>query len=177
MEIKHEKSKAFKYQFSSVQFSSVQSLSRVRLFATPWIAARQASLSITNPESSLKLMSIESVMPSIYLILCRLLLLPPIPPSIRGFSNELKLLSIEPDKQWKLYKLQLLFYYYCSQMEMPFEDINTQMKLCQLGIFSLNRLRFSQSYQRDCRRFLQPFSRKKKWKVHAETCLSERFSS
>ena len=71
------------------QFSSVQSLSRVRLFATPWIAARQASLSITNSRSSLRLTSIESVMPSSHLILCRpLLLLPPIPPSIRVFSNE-----------------------------------------------------------------------------------------
>ena len=63
-------------------------LSRVRLFATPWIAAHQASLSITNSRSSLKLTSIESVMPSSHLILCRpLLLLPPIPPSIRVFSN------------------------------------------------------------------------------------------
>ena len=63
--------------------------SRVQLFATPWIAARQASLSITNSWSLLKLMSIESVMPSSHLILCRpLLLLPPIPPSIRVFSNE-----------------------------------------------------------------------------------------
>ena len=71
------------------QFSSVQSLSRVQLFATPWIAAHQASLSITNSESSLKLTSIESVMPSSHLILCRpLVLLPPIPPSIRVFSNE-----------------------------------------------------------------------------------------
>ena len=70
-------------------FSSVQSLSRVQLFATPWIAARQASLSITNSQSSLRLTSIESVMPSSHLILCRpLLLLPPIPPSIRVFSNE-----------------------------------------------------------------------------------------
>ena len=70
-------------------FSSVQSLSHVRLFATPWIAARPASLSITNSQNSLKLMSIESVMPSSHLILCRpLLLLPPIPPSIRVFSNE-----------------------------------------------------------------------------------------
>ena len=68
---------------------SVQSLSRVRLFVTPWIAARQASLSITNSRSSLKLMSIESVMLSSHLILCHpLLLLPPIPPSIRVFSNE-----------------------------------------------------------------------------------------
>ena len=69
-------------------FSSVQSLSLVRLFATPWITARQASLSITNSRSLLKLMSIESVMPSSHLILCRPLLLPPIPPSIRVFSNE-----------------------------------------------------------------------------------------
>ena len=73
----------------SYQFSSVQSLSYVWLFATPWIAARQASLSITNSRSLLKLMPIESVMPSSHLILCRLLLLlPPIPPSIRVFSNE-----------------------------------------------------------------------------------------
>ena len=73
----------------TVQFSSVQSLSRVWLFATPWIEARQASLSITNSQSSLKLMPIESVMPSSHLILCcPLLLLPPIPPSIRVSSNE-----------------------------------------------------------------------------------------
>ena len=73
----------------SAQFSSVQSLSRVRLFATPWIAARQASLSITNSRSSLRLMSSKSVMPSSHLILCcPLLLLPPISPSIRVFSNE-----------------------------------------------------------------------------------------
>ena len=71
------------------QFSSVQVLSRVRLLATPWIAARQASPSITNSQSSLRLTAIKSVMPSSHLILCRpLLLLPPIPPSIRVFSNE-----------------------------------------------------------------------------------------
>ena len=71
------------------QFSSFQPLSRVRLFTTPWIAARQASLSITNSRSSRRLTSIESVKPSSYLILCRpLRLLPPIPPSIRVFSNE-----------------------------------------------------------------------------------------
>ena len=71
------------------QFSSAQSLSHVRLLATPWIAACQASLSITNSRSSLKLTSIESVMPSSHLILCcPLLLLPPNPPSIRVFSNE-----------------------------------------------------------------------------------------
>ena len=70
------------------QFSSVQSLSHVRLFATPWIAVPQASLSITNSWSSLNLTSIESVMPSSHLILYHPLLLPPIPPSIRVFSNE-----------------------------------------------------------------------------------------
>ena len=70
-------------------FSSVQLLSRVWLFATPWITACQASLSITNSWSSLRLMSIESVRPFSHLILCGpLLLLPPIPPSIRVFSNE-----------------------------------------------------------------------------------------
>ena len=69
--------------------SSVQSLSRVCLFTSPWTAARQASLSITNSQSLLKLMSIESVMPSNHLILCRPLLLPPsIFPRIRVFSNE-----------------------------------------------------------------------------------------
>ena len=73
----------------SVQFSSVQSLSRVRLLATPWIAAHQVSLSIPNSRNSLRLTSIESVMPSSHLILGHpLLLLPPIPPSIKVFSNE-----------------------------------------------------------------------------------------
>ena len=82
------------------QGSSVQSLSHVQLFATPWITARQASLSITNSRSSLKLMSIKSVMPSSHLILyCSLLLLPPIPPSIRVFSNESTLLMRWP-KYW-----------------------------------------------------------------------------
>ena len=77
------------YQRTNPQFSSVQLLSRVRLFAIPWITAHQASLSITNSRSSLRLTSIGSVMPSSHLILGRpLLLLPPIPPSIRVFSNE-----------------------------------------------------------------------------------------
>ena len=81
-------------------FSSVQSLSHVRLFATPWIATRQASLSITNSRSSPRLTSIESVMPSSHLILCRpLLLLPSIPPSIRVFSNE-STLRIRWPKYW-----------------------------------------------------------------------------
>ena len=85
---------------SSVQFSSVQSLSHVRLFATPCITACQASLSITNSWSSLRLTSIESVMPSSHLILGHpLLLLPPIPPSIRVFSNESTLRMRWP-KNW-----------------------------------------------------------------------------
>ena len=75
--------------FKGPQFSSDRSLSRVRLFATPCIVARQASLSITNSWSLLRLMPIESMMPSSHLILCRpLLFLPPIPPSIRVFSSE-----------------------------------------------------------------------------------------
>ena len=74
--------------FAKSVSQSVQSLSRVWLFATPWIAAHQASLSITNSQSSLRLTSIESVMSSSHLILCRPLLLPLIPPSIRVFSNE-----------------------------------------------------------------------------------------
>ena len=84
-----------------VQFSSVQSLSRVQLFATPWTAARQTSLSITNSWSLLKLMSIKSVMPSKHLILC-----PPRPlpasvfPSIRGFSSE-SVLRIRWPKHWR----------------------------------------------------------------------------
>ena len=82
------------------QLQSVQSLSRVWLFATPWIAARQVSLSITNSRSLLKLMPTESVMPSSHLILCRsLLLLPPIPPNIRVFSNE-SILIIRWSKYW-----------------------------------------------------------------------------
>ena len=81
------------------QIRSDQSLSCVRLFATPWITARQASLSITNSQNSLRLMSIESLMSSSYLILCRPhLLLPPVPPSIRVFSNELS-----PRMRWPKY--------------------------------------------------------------------------
>ena len=83
-----------------IQFSSVQSLSRVQLFATPWTAALQASLSITNSQSLLKLMSIELVMPSNHLILCRpLLLSPSIFPSIRVFSNK-SVLHIKWPKYW-----------------------------------------------------------------------------
>ena len=87
-------------QVSQVQFSSVQWLSHVQLFATPWTAACQASLSITNSQSLLKLMSIESVMPSNHLILCHpLQLLPSIFPSIRVFSNE-SALHIRWPKYW-----------------------------------------------------------------------------
>jgi len=90
-------------------FSSVRLLSCVRLFATPWIAARQSSLSITNSRSSLRLTSIKSVMPSSHLILCRpLLLLPPIPPSIRVFSTVL------------LIELQTLFDFYQFSHSCPF---------------------------------------------------------
>ena len=86
--------------FDIYQFSSVQLLSRVRLFVTPWTAALQASLSITNSQSLLKLMSIKSVMPSNHLILCRPLLLPPsVFPSIRIFSSE-SVLHIRLPKYW-----------------------------------------------------------------------------
>ena len=86
--------------FLSIIFSSVQSLMHVQLFVTPWTAARQASLSITNSWSLLKLKSIESVMPSNYLILCcPLLLLPSIFPSIRVFANE-SVLRIQWPKYW-----------------------------------------------------------------------------
>ena len=84
---------------SPVQFRSVQSLSRVWLFVTPWIAAHQASLSINNSQSLPILMSIESVMPSNHLILCHPLLLPSVFPSIRVFSNEAAL-CIRWPKYW-----------------------------------------------------------------------------
>ena len=94
---------SFTSQKTEYLFSSVQSLSRVWLFATPWgmpREARQASLSITNSQSSLRLTSIESVMPSSHLILCRpLLLLPPVPPSIRVFPNE-STLHMRWPKDW-----------------------------------------------------------------------------
>ena len=85
----------------AVPFSSVQLLSRIRFFATPWTAAHQDSLSITNSQSSPKLMSIESVMPSSHLILCRpFLLLPSMFPSIRVFSSE-SVLHIRWPKYWR----------------------------------------------------------------------------
>ena len=96
----NEKIVKFVGKIRKIYFSSVQSLSHVQLFATPWITAHQASPSITNSRSSPKLMSVESVMPSSHLILCcPLLLLPPIPPSIRAFSKESTLLMRWP-KYW-----------------------------------------------------------------------------
>ena len=91
-----KKQESFRKTF---QFSSVQLLSHIRLFVTPCVAAGQASLSITNSQSSLRLKSIESVMPSSHLILCRPLLLLPIPPSIKVFSNE-STLRIRWPKYW-----------------------------------------------------------------------------
>ena len=89
----------FFYLHNSIQFSSVQSLSCVRLFVTPWTAAHQASLSITNSQSLLILMSSESVMPSNHLILCCPLFLPSIFPSIRVFSSE-SVLRMRWPKYW-----------------------------------------------------------------------------
>ena len=120
------------------QFISVQSLSHVRLFATPWITARQASLSITNSGSSLRLMSIESVMPSSHLILCHpLLLLPPIPPSIRVFSNESTLRMRKP-KYWS--------FSYCFKMSfshMPFAFSYTNLPIISFTWFLLEYSKFS----------------------------------
>ena len=149
--------------------SSVQLLSRVRLFATPWIAARQACLSITNSWSSPKLMSIESVLPSSHLILCRpLLLLPPIPPSIRVFSNESTLhmrwseywsfsFSISPSKEYPgLRKWQksplfvgikgnvFVFYYCCNKLSVTQELKTIQMyylTVCPKSDTGLTRLK------------------------------------
>ena len=98
--IHHMTEMADPWKIRIVWFSSVLSLSHVCLFATPWTAAHQASLSITNSWSLLKLMSIESVMPSNHLILCRPLLLPSIFPSFRVFSKE-SVLHIRWPKHWR----------------------------------------------------------------------------
>ena len=124
-----------------VQFSSVQLLSRVQLFVTPWIAAPQASLSITNSRSSLKLTSIESVMPSSHLILCRPLLLRlPIPPSIRVFSNEstlhmrwpktgvLALASVLPKNTQDWYPLEWTGWISCSPRDSQESSPTPQFK-------------------------------------------------
>ena len=107
IKIANSQKKKYKYQINTHTkkiphhwFSSVQSLSHVWLFGTPWTAAHQPSLSITNSQSSPKLMSIKLVMPSSHLILCRpLLFLPSIPPSIRVFSSE-STLRIKWPKYW-----------------------------------------------------------------------------
>ena len=100
------------------QIRSDQSLSRVQLFAIPWIAACQAFLSITNSQSSLRLTSIESVMPSSHLILCHpLLLLPPIPPSIRDFPMEFQL---SYSKSWKM-----MLWNYCTQYASKFRKLSS----------------------------------------------------
>ena len=101
----------------SHQFSSLQSLSHVRLFVTPWTSASQASLSITNSRSSLKPMSIELVMPSNHLILCcPLLLLPLIPPSTRVFSNQ-SALHIRWPKYWS-FQLQYQSYQWTPRTDL-----------------------------------------------------------
>ena len=111
-------------------FSSVQSLSQVWLFATPWIAARQASLSITNSRSSPRLTSIESVMPSSHLILCGpLLLLPPIPPSIRVFSNESTVRMRWP--KYRSFSFNII-----PSKEIPVEMLLTIWKTWQEGVRS-----------------------------------------
>ena len=122
--------KVILYQTSYFKYSSsVQSLSRVQLFLTPWIAARQASLSITNSRSSLRLTSIESVMPSSHLILCRpLLLLPPVPPSNRVFSSESTL------------RMRWLKYWSFSFSIIPSKEIPGLVEACLNGMTSWGRL-------------------------------------
>ena len=125
------------FLFSSVQFS------RVRLFATPWIAARQAFLSITISRSSLRLTSIESMMPSRHLILgCPLLLLPPIPPRIRVFSNE-STLHMRCPKYWS-FSLSII-----PSKEIPglisfrmdwLDLLLGQLKYSQIDFYYINRL-------------------------------------
>ena len=127
---------------------SVQSFSRVRLFATPWITARQASLSITNSQSSLRLTSIESVMPSSPLILCRpLLLLPLIPPSIRVFSNESTLhmrwpkywsfsFSIIPSKEIQGWSSEWTGWISCSPRDSQKSSPTPQFKSINSSVFS-----------------------------------------
>ena len=125
-------------QLCSPLFSSVQSLSPVQLFATPWITARQASLSITNSRSSLRITSIESVMPSSHLILSHpLLLLPPIPPSMRVFSSESTLRMRWP-KYWSF-----SFSIIDCKRELPSSQMPDIVKvLCILNLFSCGKGQF-----------------------------------
>ena len=124
--------------------SSVQSLSRVQLFATPWIAARQASLSITNFQSSLRLTSIKSVMPSSHLMLCHpLLLLSPIPPSIRVFSSDSTLRMRWP-KYWsfsfKIIWLQIDTSTSSLLIRMTFISFSCVIPLARTSSTMLNRV-------------------------------------
>ena len=118
------------------KFSSVQSLSRVRLFATPWIAARQASLFITISRSSFRLTSTESVMPSSHLILGRPLLLPPIPPSFRVFSNESTLRM-----RWYIYTME----YYSAIKKNTFESV--LMRWMKLELIIQSEVSQKEKYQ------------------------------
>ena len=122
------------FVLNSVQFSSVQSLSRVRPFVTPWTAARQASLSITNSQSSLKLMSTESVIPSNHFILCHPLLLPPsIFPSMRVFSNESVLRIRWPNNNFKkIYLYTICFVLNCPPPKRYVEILFPSIYECDL---------------------------------------------
>ena len=119
--------------WSPQTFSSVQSLSRIQLFATPWTTACQAFLSITNSQSLPKLMSIESVIPSNHLILCRpLLLLPSIFPNIRVFSNE-SALRIRWPEYWS-------FSFNISPSNEHSGLISFRMDICTTSHFSISLL-------------------------------------
>ena len=132
--------------FSSVQFSSVQFSHSVVSDATPWIAARRASLSITYSRSSLRLTSSESVMPSRHLILCRpLLLLPPVPPSIRVFSNESTLrmrwpkywsfsFSISPSNEYAILQFHS---WNCIYLEKNMVQKDTCTAVCIATLFTI----------------------------------------
>ena len=130
-------------------FSSVQSLSHVLLFAIPWTAACQASLSITNSWSLLKFMSIESVMPSNHLILCSpLLLLPSVFPSIRVFSSE-SVLHIRWPKYWSFsFSISPSNEYSASYNPVRSSDRLSGMNAC--GIMAMQRISFENSYCLSC---------------------------
>ena len=135
---------------SFLVFSSVQFLSRVRLFGTPWTAARQASLSIANSQSPPKPISIESVMPSSHLILCHLfLLLPSILPSIRVFSNESALcirwpkywsFSVSPSNEYSRlisFRIDWFDWYPCSPRDSQESSLAPQFKSINSSVLSL----------------------------------------
>ena len=139
--------------WSESHFSSVQSLSRVQLFVTPWIASCQAFLSITNSRSLLKLMSIELVMPSSYFILCHpLLLLPQIPPSIGVFSNEsalrMRWLShvqffVTP---WTMQSMEFSRLEFLLQGIFPTQELNPGLPHCRWILYCLSHQRIPYIY-------------------------------